>query len=128
MRIHIAVALLWGAPKRSALPLEYCVVDHINEDTKNFTLENMQFITKRQNTHKFHARFATQFADGYARRDGEPTSYQQYRMPRSRQIQGRMEVACANRVFHLHAMPEDDIVDQLSGGMPGAARLSPSHR
>ena len=43
-------------------------------------------------------------------------------------IQGRMEVACANRVFHLHAVPEDDIVDQLSGGMPGAARLSPSHR
>jgi hypothetical protein len=51
MRVHVAVAYLFGARKRTGYPMSLLlVVDHIAEGNKtNFSLANLQFVTQLQN-------------------------------------------------------------------------------
>jgi len=54
LMVHIAVALLFGAPKRTAHPMsELLVVDHIVEgNKKDYRLDNLQILSGLQNTDK----------------------------------------------------------------------------
>jgi len=53
--IHIAVAYLFGARKISGYPMtSLLVVDHINNDKKNFSLANLQIASGMQNCHKYN--------------------------------------------------------------------------
>jgi len=52
--VHKAVALLWGAPKRTAHAMYHSAlcVDHWDGDKSNYSVDNLQWLTNRQNTLK----------------------------------------------------------------------------
>ena len=52
--VHKAVALLWGAPKRTAHAMYHSAlcVDHWDGDKLNYSVDNLQWLTNRQNTLK----------------------------------------------------------------------------
>jgi hypothetical protein len=50
---HRAVALLWGAPNHSQLPMSHAlVVDHINNIKWDYRVDHLQFLTSGQNIRK----------------------------------------------------------------------------
>ncbi|GMH47063.1 hypothetical protein TrRE_jg11976 [Triparma retinervis] len=53
MQVHIMVAILWGARNNSPYPPSLVlVVDHINNDSMNWGVENLQFMTHSSNARK----------------------------------------------------------------------------